>query len=169
MTRICAAEAGGVAVTAFLDTIAQSEIGARMLAQSDDGYDVIVGSTPGKMVLTPTYRDHPRLLMVLHSGIKSTAAGRYQFIVRTWDPLARDLVLPDFSPESQDRACVELLRRCGALACLQAGNIPDAVRAVAHIWASFPSAGYGQHENKMTQILEWFHAAFIAQPAMGVS
>lgn len=169
MSHITAAEAGGVSVTAFLDTIAQSEIGAAMLATSDDGYDVIVGSRPGHMILAPSYRDHPRLLMVLNSGIKSTAAGRYQFLARTWDVLAERLVLNDFSPESQDRGCVELLRECGALACLQDGNVPDAVRRCSHIWASFPSAGYGQHENKMTQILEWFQAALIAQPAMQVS
>lgn len=166
MSRISASEAGGVNVVAFLDTIAQSEIGAKLLANSDDGYDVIVGSTAAKPILTPTYRDHPRLLMVLASGIKSTAAGRYQFIAPTWDGLVRKLDLPDFSPESQDRACIQLLRDCGAFACLQAGMIPDAIRHAAPVWASLPGAGYGQHENKMMQVLTWFDAAMLVQPAM---
>lgn len=165
MSRISASEAGGVNVVAFLDTIAQSEIGAALLANSDDGYDVIVGSTPHKPVLMPSYADHPRLRVQL-GNIVSTAAGRYQFIAPTWDGLARKLTLPDFSPDSQDRACVQLLRDCGALACLQAGMIPDAVRHAAPVWASLPGAGYGQHENKMMQVLTWFDAAMLAQPAM---
>lgn len=165
MSRISASEAGGVSVVAFLDTVAQSEIGAKLLAESDDGYDVIVGSTPAKPVLTPSYADHPRLRVSL-GRIVSTAAGRYQFLASTWDRIARQLALPDFSPDSQDRACVQLLRDCGALACLQAGMIPDAVRHAAPVWASLPGAGYGQHENKMMQVLTWFDAAVLAQPAM---
>lgn len=165
MSRISASEAGGVNVVAFLDTIAQSEIGAALLASSDDGYDVIVGSTPAKPMLIPAYADHPRIRVQI-GKLVSTAAGRYQFIAPTWDGLVRRLALPDFSPDSQDRACVQLLRDCGALACLQAGMIPDAVRHAAPVWASLPGAGYGQRENKMIQVLEWFHAALIAQPAM---
>lgn len=165
MSRISASEAGGVNVVAFLDTIAQSEIGAALLAASDDGYDVIVGSTAAKPVLFPSYADHPRVRVQL-GKIVSTAAGRYQFLGSTWDALARKLELPDFSPESQDRGCIQLLRECGALACLQAGMIPDAIRHAAPIWASLPGAGYGQHENKMMQVLSWFEAALLAQPAM---
>lgn len=150
-------------VRAFLDMIAQSEIGAALLAASDDGYNVEVGSTPQRPILFSSYVDHPRALMVLNSGLKSTAAGRYQFLARTWDALKSSLFLPDFSPLSQDGACVELLRECGALAQLNAGNIPPAVRAAAPIWASLPSAGYGQHENKMTQCLSWFSAALAGQ------
>jgi muramidase (phage lysozyme) len=138
---------------------AQSEIGAAMLAASDDGYNLIVGSRPGHLIEFDSYADHPRQLIVLNSGVKSTAAGRYQFIISTWDGLRKDLGLPDFSPLSQDVACVELLRQCGALDKINAGIIPDAIRAASHIWASFPSAGYGQHENKMTQLLGWFSDA----------
>lgn len=146
-------------ICAFLDMIAMSEIGATLLAASDEGYNVEVGSTPQRPILFDSYADHPRALMVLGSGIKSTAAGRYQFIAGIWDALKESLFLPDFSPLSQDAACIELLRECGALDKINADQIPDAIRAASHIWASFPSAGYGQHENKMTQLLGWYSDA----------
>ena len=143
-------------ICAFLDMIAMSEIGEHLLAVSDDGYNVQVGSTAQRPILFDSYADHPRMLIVLRSGVKSTAAGRYQFLIKTWEGLKEVLSLPDFSPLSQDAACVELLRECGALDKINAGHIPDAIRSASHIWASFPSAGYGQHENKMTQLLGWF-------------
>lgn len=158
MARIAAAQN----ICAFLDMLAMSEIGAALLAASDDGYNVEVGSTPQRPLLFASYADHPRTLMVLNSGLKSTAAGRYQFLVHTWDALKSSLFLPDFSPLSQDVACVELLRQCGAQEKLVAGLIPDAIRAAAPIWASLPGAGYGQPENKMTQCLGWFAAALTA-------
>ncbi|TPQ32162.1 glycoside hydrolase, partial [Burkholderia ubonensis] len=45
MARISVAAAGGKNRVAFLDTVAVSEIGAALLAKSDDGYNVLVGST----------------------------------------------------------------------------------------------------------------------------
>jgi len=44
MARISAADVGGANVLAFLDILAWSELGENILAQSDDGYNVIVGS-----------------------------------------------------------------------------------------------------------------------------
>lgn len=146
-------------IRAFLDMIARSEIGPQLLAASDDGYNVQVGSTPQRPILFDSYADHPRHLIVLKSGLKSTAAGRYQYLISTWDGLRDQLGLPDFSPESQDKGCIELLRECGALDKITAGLIPDAIRAASKIWASFPGAGYGQHENKMTELLGWFSEA----------
>lgn len=146
-------------VCAFLDMLAISEIGPALLAVSEDGYNVEVGSTPQHPLLFKSYADHPRVLMVLNNGLKSSAAGRYQFLMHTWDALKEALFLPDFSPLSQDLACVELLRECHALDKIEAGLIPDAVRLAAKTWASLPGAGYGQHENEMDKLLGWFHDA----------
>ena len=86
MCRISTADAGGPNVCAFLDTLAVSELGARLLAVSDDGYNVLVGSTWSHPHLFASYADHPRTLVPLPNlGIKSSAAGRYQFLERTWD------------------------------------------------------------------------------------
>lgn len=140
-------------LAAFLDMIAVSEGTARY--GKDDGYNVIVGGT-----LLLSYDDHPRRLIALPSlGIKSSAAGRYQFIKRTWDGLAQRLALPDFSPTSQDRAAIELLRRCKALDLIERGQFARAVTACRLVWASLPGAGYGQHENNLERLTDAYTKA----------
>lgn len=163
MARISIKEALSPNVPAFLDTLKFSELGAALITMSDDGYNVIVGSTPKAPILFNSYADHPRLLISLPKlGIKSTAAGGYQFIVPTWDPLRAKLGLTDFSPINQDRAAIELLHQHGALVHILAGDILHAAEIAAAIvldapvWASLPGAGYGQHENKMENLLKVF-------------
>jgi len=170
--RLSVQEAGGANVCAFLDTVAWSEIGPQLLAKSDSGYDVVVGSTPSNPHLLQSYADHPRQLISLGNlGIKSDAAGRYQFLSTTWDPLARHLGLADFSPANQDRAAIELLRECGALPHVLAGGwlaaneITTAIARAAPIWASLPGNTYGQHQNKLTNLLtEFAHALDVYAP-----
>lgn len=154
---------GCASALAMLDTIAWSENKPALLAQSDDGYNLIVGSLPGHALTFDSYADHPRHLMsfTLRSGavIRSTAAGRYMFLARTWDGLRQALHLTDFSPANQDRGCIELLRECGALPHILQGSIPNAIEVTAAIdreratWASLPGAGYGQPENKLLDLL----------------
>jgi hypothetical protein len=62
-------------VRAFLDMLALSEIGNKLLAESDDGYNVIVGGQ-----LFHSYIDHPRVRVQVKPGLWSTAAGRYQLL-----------------------------------------------------------------------------------------
>lgn len=84
----------GGAANALLNTIAAGE---------SPGYNVINGGEQ-----FTSYADHPRR----HGkGGTSTAAGRYQFIKSTWDAAAKALNLPDFSPESQDKAAWWLAKR----------------------------------------------------------
>jgi lysozyme len=85
-------------------------------------------------------------------GTYSTAAGRYQFLARTWDTLKRRLNLPDFGPDSQDAAALELIRERGALSDVQAGRVAVAVGKVQKIWASLPGAGYSQPERSINQL-----------------
>ena len=140
---------------AFLDMIAVSEIGKRLLSVSADGYDVIVGSTWSKPILFNDFIDHPR---VLNKRIKpaSTAAGRYQILMRIFDAYKRQLKLPDFSPDSQDKIALQLIKECRALDDIEAGNFDDAVHKCRSRWASLPNAGYGQHENKIEMLREVF-------------
>jgi len=150
-------------VGAFLDMLAVSEIGARMLALTDDGYDVLVGSTPAHLSLFDSYVDHPRKLVRLGNlGIKSSAAGRYQFLERTWDGLVKGWGKPprsiSFDPENQDRGAIELLRQCKAYPQIVGGDTEQAVHQARGIWASLPGAGYGQHENRLDDLLEVFNA-----------
>ncbi|HEV3202693.1 MAG TPA: glycoside hydrolase family 104 protein [Bryobacteraceae bacterium] len=82
---------------------------------------------------------HPDILVQVNASIKSTAAGRYQFLKSTWDGLG----MPDFSAGSQDIAAVKLMQRRGMIAPLLAGNLDQAVYAGAPEWASLPTAGGG--------------------------
>jgi len=137
---------------AFLDMIAHSELGADLLAVSDNGYDVIVGSTAKKPILFSSYSDHPRRLIKINDGLSSTAAGRYQLLARWFDAYKRMLKLPDFSPASQDAIALQQIREQRALPDIEAGRFADAVRKVSNIWASLPGAGYGQHENQLAAL-----------------
>ena len=137
---------------AFLDMIAHSELGPALLALSSNGYNVIVGSTPAKPLLFDSYADHPRRVVKIRPGLASSAAGRYQLLARYYDAYRKTLKLPDFSPDSQDTIALQQIKECRALADIDAGRFDSAVAKCAHIWASLPGAGYGQHENKLADL-----------------
>lgn len=133
----------------FLDTLAVSELGRALLAKSDNGYNVLVGSTPSAPILFSSYADHPRRLIQIRPGLSSTAAGRYQLLARYYNPYRQLLGLRDFGPASQDRIAVQQIRERLALPLIAAGKFDQAVSQVRNIWASLPGAGYGQNEHSL--------------------
>jgi len=135
---------------AFLDAIAYSELGPEILAQSDNGYDVIVGSTPGHIIRFSSYDDHPHRDIRINEHLTSTAAGRYQILGRIFDHYRETLGLSDFSPASQDAIALQLIRECRALDLIEDGNFADAITACSSRWASLPGSQYGQHTNKLS-------------------
>lgn len=161
MPRITPEQAGGINVCAFLDMTAVAEIGIPMLKdpRTDDGYRVIVGSIPSKLILINDYADHPRQLVKIRKGLSSTAAGRPQILSRYWDHYKEFLDLPDFGPVSQDLYAIQQLREQRALPLIQEGRIADAIERCSNIWASFPGAGYGQHEQSMQRMLHEYQRA----------
>lgn len=76
------------------------------------------------------------------SGKKSrtTAAGAYQFLSKTWNGVANSLGLKDFSKKNQDIAALALIDRRNGLQSLLAGDVRGFVQAVGPEWASLPSA-----------------------------
>lgn len=92
-------------------------------------------------------------------GITSTAAGAYQILSKTWNELQKKLNLPDFSPVSQDKAAIELIRRRKALEDVLAGRIHQALEKCKKEWASLPGAGYGQNEKSKTNLLAVYKTA----------
>ncbi|MGG2044825.1 glycoside hydrolase family 24 protein [Burkholderia gladioli] len=156
MARIDATAAGGQNRVAFLDMLASSEIGAALLAKSDDGYNVLVGSTAARPLLFSSYAAHPE---VYNRALNSTAAGRYQILSRFWQIYQAQMKLPDFGPVSQDRYALQQLREHMALPLIDAGHFRDAVAKVSNIWASLPGAGYGQHENDIGRLQAAYQAA----------
>lgn len=155
-------------VRAFIRTIATCEgtINA-------GGYAALYGSTPGRPRTFDSFADHPRLAQRISATDQrwTSAAGLLQWMAispipgggstrtNTWDRLKEKLSLPDFSPESQDRAAVELFAEFGALADIQAGRVLDAARKLRSQWASLPGAGYGQGERTTGYVLAKFAEA----------
>jgi muramidase (phage lysozyme) len=125
-----------------------------------NGYRTLFGGS-----LFSGWADHPRIAKSFTDGagrrLWTSAAGAYQFMavspipgggktsMNTWDVLAAKLGLPDFSPESQDLAAIELIRGAGALGDVRAGRFDQAVNRVRKIWASMPGAGYSQPEKSL--------------------
>lgn len=167
MATITAAQAGGPNRIAFLEMIANSEIGPALLAESDSGYNILVGATPAHPLTFPSYQDHPN---IFNAALDSTAAGRYQLLHRWWADTVLPsgkvnhgyktmLNLPDFSPLSQDKVALQQIRECGALAHIDAGEFQPAVTLCARIWASLSGSTYGQHTNSLTLLQSYYTAA----------
>lgn len=119
-------------------------------------------------VTFPSLADHPRIAVQFTDKkgrrLWTSAAGAYQFMavspipgggstkVNTWDRIKAKLSLPDFSPASQDKAAIELIREVGALPDVRAGRFAQAVAKVRGIWASLPGAGYDQPERSLAEL-----------------
>lgn len=135
---------------AFLDMIAAAEG-----TSGANGYRAMFGY-PNPDRIIDDLSDHPRRYFSFTNSrgetLRTSAAGRYQFLVRTWDTLKTRLSLPDFGPASQDAAALELIRERGALGDVRAGRIEAAIKKVAPIWASLPGAGYAQPERKLSYL-----------------
>jgi muramidase (phage lysozyme) len=129
---------------ALLDTIAWAE-GTR--GRGSDGYNVIVGY---KYAADCTR--HPNRLIRLSSTLSSTAAGRYQFLTRTWNSLG----LATFSPDNQERGGLKLVNRRGvkppADRAMTATELTNALSKLSYEWASLPPNRYGQGIRSPAQV-----------------
>lgn len=137
-------------VVAFLDMLAWSE---GTIGKGDDGYNDIVDPAG----FFSDYSAHPNLLVQVNSKIKSTAAGRYQLLARYYDPYRKQLGLPDFSPVSQDKIAIQLIKERKAYQLIIAGQITEAISRCSNIWASLPGNGYGQRQHKLADLISMFH------------
>lgn len=176
MATITAEAAGGVDVVAFLDTLAFSEGTSTSSLTKNFGYDVIVTGVDGPEIFTD-YSDHPfmhrpaKLVMApgprFPNGLRSSASGRYQLLVKWWVAYKTKLNLPDFSPLSQDLIAIQQMRERGSLAHLQSGTIDKAIAAHLNpldleeaieedssVWASLPGNNYGQGGHSMETLVE---------------
>lgn len=144
-------------VRAFLDMIAYSEG-----TEGPEGYRFMFGYPQKPERLCASLVDHPRQsfeFTVAGKTQRTTAAGRYQFLMGTWDELKARLKLPDFGPASQDAAAIELIRQRGALPDIRAGRVSAAISKCAKTWASLPGAGYGQPERKIASLVSAYTQA----------
>lgn len=109
--------------------------------------------------------------VIKSGGYSSAAAGAYQFLPGTWNQIAGQLGLKDFSPQSQDIAALakarERLMPIGGLSTLEKeGLSPRVAAALAPEWASFPTeAGrsyYGQPVKQLSVLQQAFDQGKIA-------
>jgi muramidase (phage lysozyme) len=137
--------AGGVAdryERALLDTIAYAE-GTR--GRGKDGYNVTFGYR-----YFDSCDEHPNL-KVCAGSLCSTAAGRYQFLNKTYEGLNME----SFWPQAQERGALELVKRRGVTlpaAPLTATQFANALDRLSYEWASLPPARYGQGKLTTEQV-----------------
>lgn len=119
--------------------------------QSFDDHPVVSGEWAGA-ILPPQVCANAGF----SAGCKTTAAGAYQIIKGTWKNLKASLNLPDFSPQSQDLAAIEIIRRQGALEDVKAGRFSAAVYKLRTQWASMPANTAKQSNNTVEKLAMWF-------------
>lgn len=158
---------------AFLDLIARAEGTETHPLTKNHGYDVIVtgdvqairanGKHEIGLEIFTVYVDHPfafgrppKIWRIGPPQETSTASGRYQLELRWWRAYSTMLGLKDFSPASQDAVALRQARERNAIDELLTGNVRAAIAACSNIWASFPDNSYGQPEESMTQLIEWY-------------
>ena len=132
-------------------------------------YDTLVGG--GKF---NDFSRHPKKSVhIKRLGINSTAAGRYQFMNRTWNGepgknngLIHQYGFTDFSPETQDMAAVALIKRRGALEDVLAGDWQKVIDnpEMNKEWASLPMNVYKQGGKTRPQMLARLGAAAAPSP-----
>jgi len=86
---------------------------------------------------------HPRQINS-SNGLSSDAAGAYQFLSTTWDGAKQALDLPDFSPESQEKAARYLTQQRGVnpdTVFKTKDEFRAAMDKLAPEWASLPYSG----------------------------
>lgn len=133
-------------VRAGLDTIAWAEGGR---------YNNIFGGR------TFSGSQHPNLC-IPYRNTCSTAAGRYQFLYRTWIEIKNRLGLADFGPQSQDIAALDLINQRGQLEKLLNGDFEEMMRGLGCAWAALPYATCGQTRRPLDQTMNYYRSAVAA-------
>ncbi|MFG3695824.1 hypothetical protein ACGFZ6_20900 [Stutzerimonas stutzeri] len=157
-------------VRAFLRMI---RVGEGTLGGS--GYEKLFGGSSFIKDHGKTFGDHPQI-KINKSGYTSSAAGAYQVMGYTWSDVSvvrfrRKLGILDFTPQSQDKLCVALLKfkvRGDALGLIVAGEIKKAIENCSWEWASLPPGRYGQPIETMEQALKNYEK-FLREETDGVS
>ncbi|MNR20433.1 hypothetical protein D3C85_1372720 [compost metagenome] len=139
------------------------------------GYEKLFGGSSFVGEHGRTFDDHPQI-KIKASGYTSSAAGAYQVMGYTWNDSSvvnfrRKLGIQDFSPLSQDKFCVALLKfkvRGNALELVVSNRIREAVESSSWEWASLPPGRYGQPIETMEQAMGHYER-FLTEEVGGIS
>jgi len=89
-------------------------------------------------------------------GYCSTAAGRYQFLKRTWDATSRDIDADGFGADDQERGAEYLIQRVRRVTvparAMTATEFSNALKKLSYEWASLPPGRYGQPIKTESQV-----------------
>jgi muramidase (phage lysozyme) len=133
---------------ALHDSIAFAE-GTR--GYSKDGYNVMFS-----FKLMSSCQKHPNQCHK-YGNTCSTAAGRYQFLTKTWNSVASARNLGTFEPENQERGAAYLISTTRKVSVPQtrpmtATEFSNAMSKLSYEWASLPPGRYGQPNKTMAQM-----------------
>jgi muramidase (phage lysozyme) len=137
---------------ALHDTIAFAE-GTRN--RSNDGYDIIFGGRT-----TSTCARHPNICVPFQNTC-STAAGRYQFLSRTWNSISNAKGYATFEPENQERGAAYLVASVRKATvpsdrALTASEFTNVITKLSYEWASLPPGQYGQPIKTMSELRSFY-------------
>lgn len=146
---------------ALLDMIAYNE--------SRGKYNIRYGGD--QSIEITDFSDHPRkaekITRGYNTGLRSSAAGRYQFITGTWDSIANQEGLTDFTPASQDKAAWALAKRDykartgrDLMRDLKSGTPADLNRigrSLSKTWTSLPGSTSGEELTSDSQFVEGYN------------
>ena len=112
-----------------------------------------------------SYQDHPRRIYCTQNrALCSDAAGRYQFLSKTWDDIRRNIRLDSFAPYFQDKAGVYLTEvrrgvRNHSLR-LNKSQFSNVMYKLRYEWASLPYSPYGQPVHSLDGLWRVYQQGF---------
>jgi lysozyme len=107
------------------------------------------------------YSDHPRTPIKFNGkGDKSTAAGLYQILEKTWDEQAKKQGLEDFTPANQEKAAIGIMRDTGVLDAYKSGDIAKTKQLLGKSWASIPGSTIGAATGQVPKLNQQAEALF---------
>ena len=125
------------------DSIAWAE-GTRGFAK--DGYNVMFS-----FKLFSSCHKHPNQCLKFGNSC-STAAGRYQFLTKTWNSVKAAKGLTSFEPENQERGASYLVTSVRKVTvpsnrAMTAAELSNAMSKLSWEWASLPPGRYGHDKS----------------------
>ena len=134
----------------YLNMLAASEGTA---TQGNNGYNIMFrGGVFNDYSAHPNQR-HEYIDKQGRKGV-STAAGRYQFLKGTYDGVAKQLGITDFSPESQDKVAIALMLQKG-VDFNDGADLASNVGRINNVWTSLAGSTLGAqyHSTRDPQFL----------------
>lgn len=86
----------------------------------------------------------------------SSAAGRYQITLPTYERLRGILKTHGFGPQVQDDMAIQLIKEKGALDLVMGGQVTDALEKCSGIWASLPGSTSGQPQAEIADLIHTY-------------